>query len=168
MVILRLLVWWVFLAVFGTSMDAQSGLLIQRRSDPGKVVNIRFHRNYRVSTDSAEWRGQVRSHTNTSLDLMTHGADAELVTIYLASITELERGNFYAGAGAVFLAGGAFCLFAAPVAWALEGGEQALGYLAGAGLGLVIGVPFLLLSERFRYDLRNDWRWRVITPAPTP
>ncbi len=144
---------------------AQSGLLLQHRTKSGRVVPIKLNRNYAIRTEGlGNWRGRITSHKELDLLLLTH--DEKPITLPLSAITEIERGNFYAGAGAICMFATAFCLVGAPIAWALEGGDRALAYLAGAGLGAVLFVPFHLLSERFRYDLVHQWHWRVMTPAP--
>ena len=156
----------LLLACGAKEARSQSGLLIQKNDRPGRVVNIKFKRNYAIRTlDHADFRGRITAHTDLDLQLLPHGFDPVPTTIPLASITEVERGNFYQGAGGICLVSAKFCLIGAPIAWATEGGDRALYYLAGAGLGLALAIPFLLLSERFRYDLVHTWHWRVITPA---
>ncbi len=155
------LLFFVLFLFLSLGIQGQSRLYLQHQEKSHRQKDIRFKRNYTITTDNRTYRNyRLVSFTDSTIT-WTAKSDQDTVTVFLDQIQILRKEKKFLvfEITAMFSAIG---LMITPLIWATEGGEEALGALEAFGTLLAVTVPVVLIREIGR-NKNTRGKWKICT-----
>lgn len=151
----------IFLLNTCISALAQSKLYFQHQEKPSRHQKIKQKSKYNIITNDTVFYGYhllKMESDDLRINRNETGSEEVLHISDIQTIVKNVNSGFFGIVGYL----GVIMLSGAPVIWAFEGKEEALGMLEAAGGLLAISAPFIIADEIGRKKNMKD-KWKICT-----